>query len=38
VLIAMMSIFTMVSAFVGGMNVAMDSIAGERERRALCLC
>jgi sodium transport system permease protein len=35
VLLAMMSIFTMVSAFVGGMNVAMDSIAGERERRSL---
>jgi len=35
VLIAMMSVFTMVSAFVGGMNVAMDSVAGERERRSL---
>jgi sodium transport system permease protein len=35
VLIAMMSVFTLVSAFVGGMNVAMDSIAGERERRSL---
>jgi sodium transport system permease protein len=35
VLIAMMSVFTMVSAFVGGMNVAMDAIAGERERRSL---
>ena len=35
VLIAMMSVFTMVSAFVGGMNVASDSIAGERERRSL---
>src|ERR1035438_5534549 len=35
VLVAMMSIFTLVSAFVGGMNVAMDSIAGERERRSL---
>ena len=35
VLLAMMSTFTMVSAFVGGMNVAMDSIAGERERRSL---
>ena len=31
----MMSVFTLVSAFVGGMNVAMDSIAGERERRSL---
>jgi sodium transport system permease protein len=35
VVIAMMSVFTLVSAFVGGMNVAMDSIAGERERRSL---
>ncbi len=35
VLIAMMSVFTLVSAFSGGMNVAMDSIAGERERRSL---
>jgi sodium transport system permease protein len=35
VLTAMMSVFTLVSAFVGGMNVAMDSIAGERERRSL---
>jgi sodium transport system permease protein len=35
VLVAMMSVFTMVSAFVGGMNVAMDAIAGERERRSL---
>jgi sodium transport system permease protein len=35
VLIAMMSVFTLVSAFAGGMNVAMDSIAGERERRSL---
>ncbi len=35
VLIAMMAIFTLVAAFVGGMNVAMDSIAGERERRSL---
>jgi sodium transport system permease protein len=35
VLIAMMSVFTLVSAFVGGMNVAMDTIAGERERRSL---
>jgi sodium transport system permease protein len=35
VMIAMMSVFTLVSAFVGGMNVAMDSIAGERERRSL---
>lgn len=35
VLIAMMSVFTLVAAFVGGMNIAMDSIAGERERRSL---
>ena len=35
VLIAMMSVFTLVSAFSGGMNVAMDCIAGERERRSL---
>ncbi|MGO8795171.1 MAG: ABC transporter permease [Candidatus Sulfotelmatobacter sp.] len=31
----MMAIFTLVSAFVGGMNVAMDTIAGERERHSL---
>jgi sodium transport system permease protein len=35
VLIAMMSVFTLVSAFVGGMNVAMDILAGERERQSL---
>jgi sodium transport system permease protein len=35
VLVAMASIFTLVSAFAGGMNIAMDSIAGERERRSL---
>ena len=35
VLIAMMSVFTVVSAFVGGMNVAMDTVAGERERHSL---
>jgi sodium transport system permease protein len=35
VLIGMMAIFTLVSAFVGGMNIAMDTIAGERERRSL---
>jgi sodium transport system permease protein len=35
VLIAMMSVFTLVAAFVGGMNVAMDTIAGERERQSL---
>ena len=35
VLIAMMSVFTLVAAFSGGMNVALDCIAGERERRSL---
>src|ERR1039458_3641612 len=31
----MMSVFTLVAAFVGGMNVAMDTVAGERERQSL---
>jgi sodium transport system permease protein len=35
VLTGMTSIFVMVSAFVGGMNVSMDLLAGERERRSL---
>jgi sodium transport system permease protein len=35
VLAGMMAVFTLVAAFVGGMNVAMDTIAGERERRSL---
>jgi sodium transport system permease protein len=35
VLIGMMSVFTLVAAFVGGMNIAMDTAAGERERRSL---
>jgi sodium transport system permease protein len=35
VLVAMMSVFTLVAAFTGGMNVALDSVAGERERRSL---
>jgi sodium transport system permease protein len=35
VLTSMMAVFTLVSAFVGGMNIAMDTIAGERERRSL---
>jgi|SRR5579862_85364 len=35
VLTGMMAVFTLVSAFVGGMNVAMDTVAGERERRSL---
>jgi sodium transport system permease protein len=35
VLTGMLAIFTLVAAFVGGMNVAMDTVAGERERRSL---
>lgn len=35
VLAGMMSVFVLVSAFVGGMSVAMDTLAGERERRSL---
>jgi sodium transport system permease protein len=35
VLIGMMSVFALVAAFVGGNNLAMDAIAGERERRSL---
>src|SRR5580704_7169346 len=35
VLIGMMTVFTLVAAFVGGMNVAMDTVAGERERHSL---
>ncbi len=31
----MIAVFTLVSAFVGGMNVAMDTVAGERERHSL---
>lgn len=34
-LLSMMSVFALVATFVGGMNVAMDAIAGERERRSL---
>jgi sodium transport system permease protein len=34
-LIGMTSVFALVAAFVGGMNVAMDTLAGERERRSL---
>ena len=34
-LLSMMSVFALVTAFAGGMNVAMDSTAGERERRSL---
>ena len=35
VLAGMMSIFVLVGAFMGGMNVAMDVVAGERERQSL---
>jgi sodium transport system permease protein len=35
VLLSMASVFVLVATFVGGMNIAMDSIAGERERRSL---
>ena len=35
VLTGMMSVFTLVAVFVGGMSVAMDVLAGERERRSL---
>ncbi len=35
VLTSMMAVFTVISAFVGGMNVAMDTVAGERERKSL---
>jgi sodium transport system permease protein len=35
VLVGLMSVFTLVAAFAGGMNVAMDTVAGERERRSL---
>jgi sodium transport system permease protein len=31
----MMSVFTLVAAFSGGMNIAIDTIPGERERRSL---
>jgi sodium transport system permease protein len=35
VLLGMLSIFALVSAFAGAINIAMDSTAGERERRSL---
>ena len=35
VLLAIASVFTLVAAVTGAMNVAMDATAGERERRAL---
>jgi sodium transport system permease protein len=31
----MMTVFMLVAPFVGGMNVALDTVAGERERRSL---
>ena len=34
-LVGMTSVFALVAAFVGGMNVAMDTLAGELERRSL---
>lgn len=34
-LLKMAVVFTLISSFVGGMNLAMDTIAGERERRSL---
>ena len=34
-LAGLMSVFTLVAAFIGGMNIAMDTVAGERERRSL---
>ncbi len=34
-LLSMLSVFALVSAFAGGTNIAMDSTAGERERRSL---
>ena len=34
-LLSMMSVFTLVSAFTGGMHIALDSTAGERERGSL---
>src|SRR5262245_1635121 len=35
VVFGMMSVFALVAACVGGTNVAMDAMAGERERRSL---
>jgi len=35
VLAGMISVFALVAAFSGGMNVAMDAVAGERERKSL---
>jgi sodium transport system permease protein len=35
VLLAMISIFALIAPFTGGMNIAMDTVAGERERQSL---
>lgn len=35
ILPGMLSVFALAAAFAGGMNVAMDLVAGERERRSL---
>ena len=35
VMLGMMSVFALVSTFVGGMNIAIDVMSGERERRSL---
>jgi sodium transport system permease protein len=35
ILLSMASVFALVAAYAGGMNVAMDAMAGERERRSL---
>jgi sodium transport system permease protein len=35
VILGIMSVFALVSAFVGGMNIAIDITAGERERQSL---
>jgi len=35
VMLGMMSVFALVSAFTGGMNVAIDVMSGERERHSL---
>ena len=34
-MLGMMSVFALVSAFTGGMNIAIDVMSGERERRSL---
>ena len=35
VMLGMMSVFALVSTFIGSMNIAMDVMSGERERRSL---